>query len=231
MKLRQRAAVALALVCAAPVQAATLVTYKQFFQTTTAKVFTYTPTASGSTLTVSSAPGKAIALAFTKAPFVPGDEFTGTFALSASSSNEVVFNGSAFEQTGFSGTYSFVSGALNVLTISFSGGVLTRTVGPAPTVSLLAECPCGITYTSDVFDLPAGSKDYAFSLNALRGANWSPAAAMPGAGYFGEPFVANGTGTFAAVPEPATWVTLIAGFGLVGVAARRRVGSPVRAFA
>ena len=31
-----------------------------------------------------------------------------------------------------------------------------------------------------------------------------------------------GAGTFATVPEPAAWTLLVAGFGLVGVAARRR---------
>ncbi len=43
--------------------------------------------------------------------------------------------------------------------------------------------------------------------------------AVPNVGY-----VSNSTGTFsiAAVPEPGTWAMLVAGFGLVGFAARRQ---------
>jgi hypothetical protein len=40
--------------------------------------------------------------------------------------------------------------------------------------------------------------------------------------YFGEDFTANVVGTFAAVPEAETWALLLAGFGMVGFAARRR---------
>ena len=44
---------------------------------------------------------------------------------------------------------------------------------------------------------------------------------------------ATGTGTFniAAVPEPATWAMMIAGFGLVGGSLRSRRNLPVRALA
>nr|WP_243446112.1 PEPxxWA-CTERM sorting domain-containing protein [Polymorphobacter fuscus] len=35
----------------------------------------------------------------------------------------------------------------------------------------------------------------------------------------------------AAVPEPASWLTMILGFGLVGVAVRRRVAAPAVGFA
>jgi hypothetical protein len=41
-----------------------------------------------------------------------------------------------------------------------------------------------------------------------------------------EDFIETGAGTFVfgAVPEPATWMMMIAGFGLIGAAARRRRG-------
>ncbi len=45
---------------------------------------------------------------------------------------------------------------------------------------------------------------------------------------------AHGFGTFrltAAVPEPATWLTMIAGFGLLGAALRRRAVAPAMRFA
>jgi hypothetical protein len=42
----------------------------------------------------------------------------------------------------------------------------------------------------------------------------------------GEDFIETGAGTFTfgAVPEPATWLMMIAGFGLIGVTLRRRRG-------
>lgn len=213
-----------ALAMAAPAAAVTsLNTYLQFFQTTNTKAFEYTPHAASSTLVVSGTGGLAIALAYVKAPFSLGQTFNGTFTLSTSSTEEVLFNVGVFEQRGHSGSFTFTGpGGLNVLTLNFNNGVLTRTTGTTPTVSLLAECPCGITWSSDVFDLPAGTKDFAFALNSVLGDAWSEPFAKSGGAYFGEAFRATGTGTFAAVPEPATWAMLISGFGLVGFAARRR---------
>ncbi|WP_448577547.1 hypothetical protein, partial [Thermaurantiacus sp.] len=188
-------AVGVALAMAAPAAAVTsLTTYMQFFQTSNAKAFVYTPHAASSTLVVSGTGGRAIALAYVKAPYTVGDQFVGTFTLSTASTAEVIFNVNVFEQPGHTGTFSFTGpGGLNVLTLNFSGGVLTRTTGTTPTVSLLAECPCGITWSSDVFELPASSiKDFAFSLNALEGPDWSAPFAKAGGSYFGEPFRATG---------------------------------------
>ncbi len=218
-------AAGIALAMAAPAAAVTsLNTYMQFFQTSNTKAFEYTPHAASSTLVVSGTGGLAIALAYVKAPHFVGETFLGTFTLSTASTEEVLFNVGVFEQRGHSGTFTFTGpGGLNVLTLNFNNGVLTRTTGTTPTVSLLAECPCGITWSSDVFELPAsGIKDFAFALNSVLGDAWIEPFAKTGSGYFGEAFRATGTGTFAAVPEPATWAMLISGFGLVGFAARRR---------
>ncbi len=85
-----------------------------------------------------------------------------------------------------------------------------------------------MTYTSDVFELPFGPKDFALSINAILGDEWSEAMAKAASDYYGEDFTATVTGTFAAVPEPQSWAMLIAGFGLIGVAARRRRSSTAR---
>jgi hypothetical protein len=76
-----------------------------------------------------------------------------------------------------------------------------------------------ITYTSDIIDLSKSvARDFSFSLTA----------AHPAFGYTGinsmNTFNAAATGIFSAgfVPEPSTWAMLISGFGLLGLAARRR---------
>lgn len=218
-------AVLAAIAATAPAAAVTpLRTYMQFVQSTNTKAFAFTPHATSSTLDVTGTDGIAVGLDFLKPGYLPGVTFDGTFTLSAATTEEVVQNGPLFEQRGYAGTFSFTSGLLNVLTITFNNGVLSRTPGITPTVSILAECPCGITYTSDVFDLPGGLKDFAFAMNALVGDDWNSLFAKSGLGYYGEAFVSTGTGSFAAIPEPATWAMLVGGFGLVGFAARRRRG-------
>jgi PEP-CTERM motif len=69
-----------------------------------------------------------------------------------------------------------------------------------------------------------GFVDYAllpsrgFALGDYRFNLWT----RTGGGNIGIADLAQGEGTFGAVPEPASWALLIAGFGLVGAMARRR---------
>ena len=67
----------------------------------------------------------------------------------------------------------------------------------------LSWAPKSFAFTAD-----DGSATLAFSSGAAN-SSWGPA-------------LDNVTVTLNAVPEPATWALLIAGFGMVGVAARRR---------
>jgi len=76
-----------------------------------------------------------------------------------------------------------------------------------------------VTYTSDILDFSKSlAQDFSVSLNA----------AAPPFGFTANQslngFKAASTGIFSAssVPEPTTWAMMIMGFGLLGVAARRR---------
>lgn len=221
-KLAGLAIVAALGLAAVPASAVTPIqNYAQFNQASNTKEFNFTVGAASNTIWATDAAAVMIAQAFVKPGYSVGQIFTGTVTLFAQSSDALGWNGVSFEQAGFTGTFSFTSGSINVLTMNFSGGVFTRTTGITPTVSLLAECPCGITWTSDVFDL-VNPQDYAFALNALLGDDWTDADKTDPT-FRGRDFTGNGVGTFAAVvPEPATWAMLISGFGLVGFAARRR---------
>lgn len=215
------AAFALASVAVPAAAVEPIFNYAQFIQSNSAKEFNFTVGAGSNAIWATDAAAVMIAQAFVKAPYSVGQVFTGVANLMATSSDALVWNGVAFEQENYAGTFSFTSGSINVLTISFSGGVFTRTTGITPTASLLAECPCGITWSSDVFDL-LNPQDYAFALNALAGLDWTAADKVDPT-FMGRDFTSNGVGTFAAVvPEPASWAMLISGFGLVGFAARRR---------
>jgi hypothetical protein len=203
---------------AAPVSAATLLTYAQFFQNSNVKAFSYDAQATQSVITVSGTSTTLIGLDFLISDPV-GTTYPTTFTLSAVSTTPVQTTGVQFEQTGFSGTMSFMQGSVNVLTLNFSNAIFNLAFGNPGSGSLIVDCFCGMTYTSDVFNLPDGVKDFSLAINAVSGPAW----VVPFSGsFFGSDFTANVTGTFAAVPEAETWAMLIAGFGMVGFAARRR---------
>lgn len=216
------AAIASVTVAAAPAAAVELITYAQFFQNSTTKVLSYDAQADRSVMTVDGALTSLIGLAFMPS-HANGTMFTpSSFSLSATSFDPVVLAGALFEQTGFSGSLSFFQGATEVLTLDFANAIFSYAIGNPASASLVVDCFCGIAWSSDVFALAGGPKDLALGINAVNGATWSVATAASG-GYFGADFTANVVGTFAAVvPEPQTWAMMIAGFGLVGFAARRR---------
>lgn len=117
------------------------------------------------------------------------------------------------------GTISFlrVSDMANLLTLTFSGASLAGVGGAG---ALFGSQPGGtVTYTSDFLDFTdatAGNFSLGFS------------GITPG---FGADFwTGDSVGTFASdgggggneIPEPATWVMMIMGFGGVGALMRRR---------
>lgn len=209
-----------AALAAAPASAVTLMTYAQFFQTTNVKALSYDAQAGQSVITVTGTGTSLIGLDFLVSDPV-GTVYPTTFSLSAVSTTPVTAAGLTFEQGGFSGTLSFWAGPTEVLTLSFINAIFNYAFGNPASASLIVDCFCIPSAASDVFALPAGRKDLSLGINAVTGHSWNAPLARAGA-YFGEDFTANVVGTFAAIPEAQTWAMLIAGFGMVGLALRRR---------
>lgn len=213
-------AIAAAAFAATPSAAVTTVTFAQAFQVDPGAVVSHTGGTGGATLAASTP------MTFSILDFAPGAPYVHgptTMTIAASSSAVIVDTGPQFEQSGWSGTISFLDGATNVLTVTFSGGILNvkKPVGGSQSASLIVtgNCPGALCYLSDILVGPANAvadltiNNFALSFSGLT-APYTVA---------GGDFDAAVTGTFAgAVPEPATWAMLIAGFGMVGFAARRR---------
>jgi hypothetical protein len=115
---------------------------------------------------------------------------------------------------GFAGTISFLDGPTNYLTVSFDNALLSGIDGGSAG-SLIASTPqSAITVTSDVLDL-AGYTLHSFSI--------SMSGLTPPFGSGTGDYEGALAGTFStAIPEPATWALMLAGFGLVGFAMRRQ---------
>ncbi|MGQ5701153.1 PEPxxWA-CTERM sorting domain-containing protein [Sandaracinobacteroides sp. A072] len=219
LKLAAAAAVLSAGLMAAPASAMTTITFAQFFQAPGGELhpFNHVGGDGGATLNAE------LPTVFAVLDFGPLGIYSADLTLNASSSGQVIDTGPQFEQTGWSGVLNFTDGAINVLTVNFTSGVLNVSKDPQnQSASLVVSGLCGssLCYSSDVLavaDLVVNN--FALSFSGVEnytdvGGNW----------------MAAGTGTFAgAVPEPQTWALLIAGFGMVGFVARRRRMSVVSA--
>lgn len=207
-----------ALVVASPAAAVTPITFSQFFQADSSTPVTYSGGSGGATIT-GSFPAFANVLAFG----VPGI-YPVLATIDASTTGAIVHVGADFQQDGWAGTISFDLGGFNFLTAVFTDGNLSVTPGPTQSAGLVVSGSCGTTlcYTSDVPPLDVSGLtvgNFALSFSGIESLVAPGTRFGPGGG----DFVASVSGTFAgAVPEPATWALLVAGFGLVGFAARRR---------
>lgn len=200
--------------------------------------FYTTATASGNV-----AAGRNVSFSFLQpsiAPFVTG--VTARFTLQGSVTNTpAVVSGTTITQTSVTGSFSFVTTApitiggttyavgSNLLSGTFNQGQVSgRRNGTSGGFS--ASTPSStIVYSSDFLTFVPGSDyDFAISLTSITPAlNALPTNAAPTRAL--RTFRAVAGGTFSAdpapipnVPEPAVWAQLIAGFAMIGLAARRR---------
>jgi hypothetical protein len=196
------------------------VTFAQFTQQSNNKIAQYNAIAGGNSLTIANSP-----IYFVVSAFGPVGFYPSSMTMSASTTAAVTSLGPQFQQLGWSGNIHFGDGA-NYLDVNFSNATFSfdATGGSASLISTDPSNP--ISYTSNLLTLPTFLfKDFALAFTAL-----SPAFTVANSG-FGTPFAANIAGSFAGadaqdgtggVPEPSAWAMLIAGFGLVGITARRR---------
>ncbi len=153
-----------------------------------------------------------------------------------------------FDQGGLSGSFSFVTtsaitvtgpnfvthayaAGANLLTGVFTGADLTGKIGgSAGAVDASTLGGATITYTSDFLNFtPTIERDFGLTLTSVA----PTFATATGINKALKSFRTNASGQFssdpapvinglAVVPEPGVWLLMVAGFGLVGVAARRR---------
>lgn len=128
---------------------------------------------------------------------------------------------------GFALGSSFYAPGSNILSLSFSGGELSALV-PGTSGNALVSIPGDgfSNVTSDFLSFPPIQlTDFSISIaNVVPGFTFSPGGLGGQANARFSNFVARGSGDFTAqVPEPATWLMLVVGFGLVGFARRRQV--------
>ncbi len=216
------AAAAFAGVLAAP--AAAVTTFRQFQQSNPfVENFAYTNAATSTFV-------GSYDLALSTPRFgVPPIFFPVTVTINASTTDPLMMmNPTTFGQTGWSGTITVtttdpvVPGG-NLLTVTFSGAVAQfENDGTGNWAAALALAAPNVPVNpGDPFITYLTSYLPQAWVNISNQNNF--AVSFSGGSDIEGPYAA--TGTFAAVnivPEPATWAMLIAGFGLVGFAARRR---------
>lgn len=177
-------------------------------------------------------------------PFVTDVSAIFNFNGSIARGTPATTSGSTLTQNGISETFSFTStSAITVTgphfvphTYAAGSNLLSGTIsfaslsGSGSSAGISASTVAGetITYTSDFLDFSnTVNRDEALSLTAIN----PPLAKHAGLNGALSSFRATIGGQFGSdpaplvngiVPEPGVWMLMVAGFGLVGVAARRR---------
>lgn len=208
--LRTFAVVAGLIVGASAANAAGTTTYMQFTQQTSDKHLNYNGTLP-TTVMAANVPLHVNSLAW--GPLGLFDDGMLNFSAASDVAPEVSADG-VVKQVGFSGFLTIIGDeGLNYLTVNFTDAMFQTTVGGSSGSFLGSEPVSNISITSDFFDGSSVVYDnFALSFSGFS-QRFEP----------GVNFQSNVSGTFAgAVPEPATWGLMIAGFGMVGFAARRR---------
>ncbi len=194
------------------------------FQQTDAGVASFALVNAGPTYTVGTNGAQSVT-----ANILGDDYMNSTLNFTASGSTDaVVFLGTAAQALD-GGTFSLVNGMTNLLSFTFTEGVLSGALN-GNTGGLLTLATSGFTsVSSDVID---------FTTLALTGFSISLSSINPVLSLADNriaDFAASATGTISAdvtggpggIPEPGTWAMMIAGFGLVGLSRRRQRSATV----
>lgn len=172
---------------------------------------------------------------------------TAAFTMNGTVTNTIAtVSGSTISQSNVNGSFSFIStSAITIGSTTFAAGsnLLSGTFTTAELSGTRNGTSAGLTgstptttisYTSDFLSFVGGSNyDFALNLtsiapllNATNAANQITGAPNKALRTFravvGGSFSSDPAPIPPAIPEPQTWFLLMAGFGLVGVSARRR---------
>jgi hypothetical protein len=154
-------------------------------------------------------------------PSFMGFDFQPAYATFAGiSSHAATGAGVDLQQIIDSGTLTFTNDLGNLLTVTFTNGVLGgRNGGAYLRAGDDSSIGASVTYTSD-FEVPDFSTLPDGTDNFVLGLTFNPPSSNLGIGSNGQlaSFNASTVGTFntLAVPEPASWALMIVGFGGLG---------------
>lgn len=185
---------------------------------------------------------RAVHFTFLQNEFNSVGTVTANWTLGGTVTNTVAtINGATIQQSNIAGSFSFISTSAitlgstvyapgsNLLSGTFTDSTIAGARNGNSAGFTGATPVSSITYTSDFLIFQPGSNyDFAISLtqivpvlNALP-TNGTPTRALRTFRAFAAGQFSSDPAPIPNVPEPAVWLQLIAGFGLVGAAARRR---------